>query len=757
MIAALNLSLLLKGLIAIIMQIVIIRELLVVFNGNELTIGIILAVWLLLDAAGSGLLGRLVKSPRKTEEAYIILQLATLFTLPLCILLARLSRNLFGLQPFELVNLLQMFLYTFLATVFFSLFDGMQFALGCKLASHLNKHNIHAAGNVYILEALGMLAGGIAFTFLLLPHLTTMQIVFILGFLNILSAIFLGLAIHERKILFTISCLFLIAGIYFLSSGKINILQTKSLEYQWSNSKILDYQNSLNGNIVVVERENQTTLYYNGMPLVVAPVPDLSFVEQFTHIPLLFHPQPASVLVISGGVGGIINEALKHPVKKIAYAEIDPMILKEIDKFPSPLTQDELKNKRTRVILNDGRFFVKNTAEKFDVVLVNLSSPTTLQANRLYTREFYLEAKRILSGQSLVAVRLPGSLTYINAELRRLNSCINNTLKSAFKSVYAVPMDFNLYLCSDTIDFNQTSLPQILERFKERRLNTVYVTEFALRRQLDKSWQEWLYASLEEYRGEKINRDFSPRGMFLALAFFYSLAWPKAKTLFGFLSRVYPSFLITSVVILTIIAIFLLNHMRKKIKLSLPLIIATTGFSAISLELLIFFAFQTILGHLYYILALLTAAFMFGLSLGGFIVNANLNRFKDPVAMLIKLEAAILLFALALPPIFALLIERVGPLWVMSQELIFFILSFTGGLLIGTQFPLANKLYGREKEFMGSSAGSLYAFDLVGACVGAIVTAVVLLPVIGTFNTCLFIATLKLAGVAFLLFTKNKN
>src|SRR3989338_1847320 len=168
MVAALNISLILKGLIAIIMQILIIRELLEVFNGNELTIGIILAVWLILNALGSGLLGKLVKKIRWIEETYILLQLLTLLTLPLCILLSRLSRNLFGLLPSELINLFQMFLYSFLATVCFSVFDGMQFALGCNLAHHLNKHDIHAAGHVYILEALGMLLGGTVFTFIFL-------------------------------------------------------------------------------------------------------------------------------------------------------------------------------------------------------------------------------------------------------------------------------------------------------------------------------------------------------------------------------------------------------------------------------------------------------------------------------------------------------------------------------------------------------------------------------------------------------------
>jgi spermidine synthase len=755
MIAALNISLILKGLIAIVMQILIIRELLVVFNGNELTIGIILAVWLILNALGSGLLGKLVKKTRRIEETYILLQISTLITLPLCILLARLSRNLFGILPAELINLFQMFSYSFLATVLFSVSDGMQFALGCKLAHHLNKQNIHAAGHVYILEALGMLLGGIVFTFILLPRFNSLEMVFLLSLCNILSALFLGFAIHERKLLFTLSCLLLMANVYLVSSDKVGKLQQKSLEYQWSNERIVDYQNSAYGNIVVAQKAEQTTFFSNGTPSVVTPLPDISFVEQFVHIPLLFHPHPADVLLLSGGVGGVIHEILKQPVKNIDYAELDPLIIKEVQKFPTTMTRDELKNRRVRVIFNDGRLLVKKTPERYDVVLVNLTSPNTLQLNRFYTQEFYLEAKKILKPGGLIAVRLPGSLTYLNDELRHLNSCIYNTLRSVYKFVYAVPMDFNLYLCSDTVDFNQTDLKTVQQRFEERQINTSYLTEFALRRQLDKSWQDWLYNSLAEYKGEKINRDFSPRGMFLALTFFYSLAWPQSKSIFSFLSRIYPLFIICSVIALAFIAIFLMRHLRKKIKLSIPLIIAMTGFAGISLELLIFWGFQVAQGYLYYLLALLSAAFMFGLAAGSFIINANLKRFRDEVGVLIKLELAIMFFAALLPVVLFFVGKFTGPDWVWADKIIFFTLSFAGGFLIGTEFPLANKIYSKQQEFMGTSAGSLYSFDLIGACLGSILTAVAFLPVLGTLNTCLLIVTLKLSGIAFLVFTKD--
>jgi pheromone shutdown protein TraB len=48
-------ALTLIGFSAVIGQIVLMRELIVVFNGNEISLGILLATWLFWTAAGSGL------------------------------------------------------------------------------------------------------------------------------------------------------------------------------------------------------------------------------------------------------------------------------------------------------------------------------------------------------------------------------------------------------------------------------------------------------------------------------------------------------------------------------------------------------------------------------------------------------------------------------------------------------------------------------------------------------------------------------
>jgi spermidine synthase len=59
-ILSLKISLLIMGLSGIVAQIVLLRELLISFLGNELTLGIILANWLILEAVGSFLFGRSV-------------------------------------------------------------------------------------------------------------------------------------------------------------------------------------------------------------------------------------------------------------------------------------------------------------------------------------------------------------------------------------------------------------------------------------------------------------------------------------------------------------------------------------------------------------------------------------------------------------------------------------------------------------------------------------------------------------------------
>src|SRR5664280_886671 len=79
--SAVRAALTLIGFSAVVGQIVLMRELIVVFNGNEISLGIMLATWLFWTAVGSSLCSGLrlgASNPRRTTAALEYLLVASL-------------------------------------------------------------------------------------------------------------------------------------------------------------------------------------------------------------------------------------------------------------------------------------------------------------------------------------------------------------------------------------------------------------------------------------------------------------------------------------------------------------------------------------------------------------------------------------------------------------------------------------------------------------------------------------------------------
>jgi len=103
-------ALMLLGFSAVIGQIVLMRELIVVFNGNEMSLGIMLAAWLFWTAAGSGLSSRLVWNGTNARRAVAALECLLAISLPPTIWALRSSKSLFQTVPGELVGPVPMLL-----------------------------------------------------------------------------------------------------------------------------------------------------------------------------------------------------------------------------------------------------------------------------------------------------------------------------------------------------------------------------------------------------------------------------------------------------------------------------------------------------------------------------------------------------------------------------------------------------------------------------------------------------------------------
>jgi len=155
-----------------------------------------------------------------------------------------------------------------------------------------------------------------------------------------------------------------------------------------------------------------------------------SYHEPLVHPALLAHPNPRKVLVIGGGDGGTLREVLKHKtVEKAVMVEIDEMVV-EISKIYLGIDRGAFDDPRAEVVIGDGVEFVKNTNEKFDIIIVDSTDPVG-PAKQLFSEEFYRAAYNALNDDGILITQA-GSVYLFTNELLDAHKA----MKKAFDKVY---------------------------------------------------------------------------------------------------------------------------------------------------------------------------------------------------------------------------------------------------------------------------------------------------------------------------------
>lgn len=119
--------------------------------------------------------------------------------------------------------------------------------------------------------------------------------------------------------------------------------------------------------------------------------------EMMSHVALLTHPDPKSVLIVGGGDGGLLREVLRHNnLEKIVQVEIDPTMIELSKKYLPNVHQGAYDNPRATIVIEDAAVYVRDTNEKFDVVICDTNDPEGAAAI-LFSKEFYGNCKRVLN------------------------------------------------------------------------------------------------------------------------------------------------------------------------------------------------------------------------------------------------------------------------------------------------------------------------------------------------------------------------
>jgi len=663
--------------------------------------------------------------------------------------LARTWRIAASLPVHEAVSLWQTLAISIIVIFPLAAIQGAQFVLATSIHAALTGRGAASAGQVYGMETVGTVIGGVLVSFLLIPLIPPFQVAAMLLFLNGVICICLqksrqsGVQREEWRL----PVIALLAATA-LALGGATALENGSLRLQWSGDTLVASRNSSYQNIAVTRSGEQLTLYLDGATLVSLPDQDVARNEEAAHLPLLAHPQPRTVLLLGGGVSGIIKEILKHPsVERIDCLERDPAVVQTVAKYAPPLALKELLDPRVTLLSRDGRAFLRDSGKRYDVVLINMPLPQNLQGNRYFSAEFFAAVKKILEPGGIISVVATGSMNYYGNDLKEVTRSLLTTIMSVFPHVLVVPGENNLFVASAGLPLETLTAEELFSRFEARGLQAALISRQHLQWLLHGSQLHWFRENVGE--GGTVNSDFSPYLLTRHLSYLTSQFSPEMKPLLELFSRIKTAYVVAVFLAVTL-AVLLIS--RGKNRPTVCWVMATSGFSAMLLELSFFFIFQLFQGVMLQTIGLLIAVFMAGLW-GG----SRLTAQPPPLAgidrqRLFTGDATLLLLAGILWAISA------GKILTMSSSTAIICLTilpliFLAGSAVGMQFPPATRL---TAAGAGPGTALVYGCDLLGGWLGGLVGGTLLLPLLGFANVAILLLLLK-SGSILCLYLQGKR
>ncbi len=726
-------------------QIVLFREMMVIFYGNELSFGAILFVWLFWGGAGALSGNKIARfNPRKLSFCYLVISIFAVLT----IIAVRHSKLILGTAPAEIVGFLPMLLFSFLGMSALCFLLGFTFVLNSKSWT-ADQSLVFLVNRVYLWESLGTGLGGFTATFFLIPSLSNFQIIVILFYLNLfLFALLLtkGLNSRSRIVVWTVALLVVIG---FKGTNLDTKLDHFSLSKIWKGLPLIHSEDTKYGNVAVVKKEEQITFYENGLMLF--SYPDEYSSEEAVHFALLEHPHPRRLLLIGGGLGGAVTEALKYGDLKIDFVELDPKLINMGKAYLPEEEVKSLENPLVKIHFRDGRLFVKERSEEqvdpYDVIILNLPDPYTAQLGRFFTFEFFKTIRSILSDEGIFSFRVTSAENYISQELGLYLSSLYRTLKLNFPQVVVLPGSSNIFLASMGKGELFEGWERFVERLKEREISTKFVNQHFLADRLSPIRIQYLQNAVHgEGSGRvsaemgRINYDLKP------VSYFYNtILWSKQfqsieKPVFLLLSKIKPFWFIGVMTLLFVLAFLILSLSRRRLPNLALSAIFMAGFTSIFLEIIIFLSFQIFYGYIYSRIGLILTLFMLGLAFGAFLMQRRAGRkginFKGLI--LIQLLQVILV---SLVLFLVVGFSGISPSEFVIECLLLFAITLSG-IIGGMEFTLANHLFLRSKTTRKSGTG--YSIDLFGSSLSSILASAILIPLLGIPTTLVMILLVNL-------------
>lgn len=299
-----------------------------------------------------------------------------------------------------------------------------------------------ASGNLYALSTLGSIVGTFFTVFVLIPEFGVNKIIVGLG-VTLLIVAFLGLGTRMKIFVLLVLIIVPISAPYLVSHRLTVAAYSFALgdtiyetDTPYHHLLVVDaydpaYQSTVR--YLILDDNFHSAMDLNNPDRLVFP-----YTEYF-HIPLLMNPDISRVLFIGGGGFTGPKSFLKHYANvTVDVAEIDSEVIRVAQQY---FLVDQT-NPRLHIYNEDGRIFLQQTKQKYDLVVLDAYSKSYVPFH-LMTLEFFKLIASHLTASGIVVSNLIASISGSASEL--LGAEVN-TMRSVFPNVYLFATEGAAYL-----------------------------------------------------------------------------------------------------------------------------------------------------------------------------------------------------------------------------------------------------------------------------------------------------------------------
>ena len=565
------------GATAVMAQSLYVREVLVAFFGNELTLGVVRGCWLAGVTTGAWVGGRWARRSDRPLRLLVGAASAGVLVLPGGIVAARALRLIAGAEPGGYLPFHWLLAGSALVTIPFGFVMGFIFPTVGRAARY--REGVPASGIsvVYVAEAAGAVAGGAAFSLLLVGRVSAFRIGAWMTSLVVGLAVLPGAwrALRVGRRFRACACLLPVAAALAAAVFAAGPLDRITTRLRWRatapGQELVAATDSPYGNIALGRWAGQYNLYLDGH--FAGSFPEPRIFSHAAHLVLCQHPRPRRVLVVGSGMEGLLAPMLLHGVS-IDYVELDPVLPRFLWNHIREEDRRALGDERVVLLVTDGRAFIRALgrggsalerhveaaarpgllAERrngggkprsellrerldrirkrlertrrvgYDVVFVNVPEPANASLNRFYTLEFLREVKRVMAPRGVLAATLPtAGVNYLGIDAVNYTGSFYHTLREVFGQVVVAPDPSTRYFFASDSPGAITSDPALLaQRYRSRSIQDPNFHWIQFRGDFPPQRVRRLAADLESHTSVPRNTDQQP-----ITYFFDTILWGR--------------------------------------------------------------------------------------------------------------------------------------------------------------------------------------------------------------------------------------